>query len=192
MEAWWWTDWVGSGNLAGLVPLAEHRGNDLVKPQASARRPMTVNRHLGLSVLTFLLAVVAACAGSADRRPGTAFTSPQPGAEGASGLTIDFVPDGYSWVWNEGHETAVFHVFQTEDGSGQVSVGVQISPSPHPGSGETVIRDGRDFVVYDEGPQMRVTEDVGNDTRVDVVSGSLDRETLLRIAESTTYQPVEG
>jgi hypothetical protein len=44
---------------------------------------------------------------------------------------------------------------------------------------------GRQFVVYEEGSQIRVTEDVGNDVRVDLLSGSLDQETLLQIAAST-------
>ncbi|HZD23736.1 MAG TPA: hypothetical protein VE569_10105 [Acidimicrobiia bacterium] len=149
---------------------------------------MRVHRRFAFLVLASL--AVAACSGSTGQEVGTAFTSPQPPDEWASGLTIGFIPDGYSWVWNEGHETATFHVFQTEDESGQLSIGVQISPPPHPGSGEALTRDGRHFVVYDEGTQIRVTEDVGDDTRVDVVSGSLDRKTLLQIAESITYEPV--
>jgi hypothetical protein len=120
------------------------------------------------------------------QQTGTTFVSPQPPDEFASGLTIGFIPDGYLFVWNEGHESATFHVFQTEDGSDQVSVGVQQSPQSS-GEGKAVSYDGRQFVVYEEGSQIRVTEDVGNDLRVDVLSGSLDQETLLQIASSTHF-----
>jgi hypothetical protein len=122
------------------------------------------------------------------QQPGTTFVSPQPPDEFASGLTIGFIPDGYFFVWNEGHESATFHVFQTEDGSDQVSVGVQESPQSS-GVGEAMTYDGRQFVVYEEGSQIRVTEEVGNDIRVDVLSGSLDEETLLQIAASTIFDP---
>jgi hypothetical protein len=117
------------------------------------------------------------------------FLSPEPADEFASGLTIGFIPEGYSWVWSEGHETATFHTFQTQDESELLSVGIQISPPPHPGSGEVVTRGERVFTIYDEGSQIRVSEEVGNDTRVDVVSDSLDIDTLMRIAESVTYDP---
>lgn len=119
---------------------------------------------------------------------GTTFVSPQPPDEFASGLTIGFIPDGYFFVGNEGHESATFHVFQTEDGSDQVSVGVQVSPQSS-GEGEAVSLDGRQLVVHEEGSQIRVTEDVGNNHRVDVLSGSLDQETLLQIAASTHFDP---
>lgn len=105
-----------------------------------------------------------------------------------SGLTIGFIPDGYFFVWNEGHESATFHVFQTADGSDQVSVGVQESPQSS-GVGQAMTYDGRQFVVYEEGSQIRVAEEVGNDIRVDVLSGSLDQETLMQIAASTIFDP---
>ncbi len=155
----------------------------------------------GLTILIAAAAVLSAC--SADPsgpgeslvetttpQTGTSFVSPQPPTEFASGLTIGFIPDGYTWVWNEGHETAIFHVFQTDDGSGQVSVGVQVSPQSG-GVGEEVNSDGREFVVYAESSKTRVTEDVGNETRVDVLSGSLDQDTLLLIAKSTTFEPAD-
>jgi hypothetical protein len=55
--------------------------------------------------------------------------------------------------------------------------------------GEALTYDGRQFVVYEEGTQIRVTEEVGNDIRLDVLSGSLDQETLLQIAASTIFEP---
>ncbi len=119
------------------------------------------------------------------------FDTPLTPSEFESGLTIGNLPAGFHWVWNEGHETATFHVFQTEDGSEQLSVGVQESPPDHPGTGEPVSVSGREFVVYDEGSQIRVTESVGNGIRIDVLSGSLNRETLLEIAAGVSYQPPE-
>lgn len=117
------------------------------------------------------------------------FDAPLTPSEFESGLTIGNLPAGFHWVWNGGHETATFHVFQTEDGSEQLSVGIQESPPDHPGTGEPVTLSGREFVVYDEGNQIRVTEDLGIGIRIDVLSGSLNRETLLEIAASVSYQP---
>jgi hypothetical protein len=34
-----------------------------------------------------------------------------PPSEWASGLTIGYIPPGFAFVWNEGHETATFHRF---------------------------------------------------------------------------------
>lgn len=68
-------------------------------------------------------------------------------------------------------------------------MGIQISPAPHPGSGEVATRGNREFTIYDEGNQTRITDDVGHAIRVDVVSDSLDTNTLMRIAESVTYDP---
>lgn len=152
---------------------------------------MSVHRF-ALSVLAILALITAACSPAGGQQGGTSFTSPPPPDEWASGLTVDFIPDGYAWAWNEGHETAKFHVFQTVDGSGELAVSVQMSPPPEPEMGEPLTRSGRELVVYDEGSRIRVTEDVGNDTRIDVLSGSLDQETLLQVAESIIYEPVEA
>jgi hypothetical protein len=92
-------------------------------------------------------------------------------------------------VWNEGHETAVFHVFQTEDESEQVSIGRQISPEPYPTPGEQVVRGKRELMLVEDTRETRVLEEVDGDIRVEVVSQTLDSETLLRIAESTSYDP---
>lgn len=147
--------------------------------------------HIVRRIATVVVhSVVVSCASNVQEAGGT-FTSPDPLDVWASGLTIGFIPEGFSWVWNEGHETATFHTFQTEDESEQLSIGIQIAPPLHPGSGEAVTRGDREFVVYDEGAQIRVTEDVGNDTRIDVLSDSLDTDTVLRIAESITYDPDE-
>src|SRR5665811_1486268 len=105
---------------------------------------------------------------------------------GSSGLTIGLIPAGYAFAWNEGHETATFHTFVSTDG-GKFSVGRQISPPPYPYPGVKVERAGRTFTVIDG--ETRILEDVGNDIRVETVSDSLDTETLLRIAESVTYDP---
>lgn len=141
------------------------------------------------SLLWMILLFVVSCASPSDGGSPGSFTAPPPPNEFASGLTIGFVPEGFDWVWNEGHETATFHTFQTEDESEQIWVGIQMSPPPHPGTGEPLSRGGRDFVVYDSGTEVRVTEDLGNDIRIDVVSASLDTETLLRIAESVAFDP---
>lgn len=133
-----------------------------------------------------VLSVLASCSSNGEAS-GDTFVSPEPADEFASGLTIGFIPEGFNWVWNEGHETATFHTFQTQDESEQLSVGIQISPTPHPGSGEVVTRGDREFTIYDEGNQTRITEGLESDIRVDVVSDSLDTETLMRIAESVTY-----
>lgn len=149
---------------------------------------MVVNRVIRGMAATVVVLALASCS-SGRQEVGNTFTSPGPLDEWASGLSIGFIPEGFSWVWNEGHETATFHVFQTEDESQQLSVGVQIAPPQHPGSGELVARGGHEFVVYDEGARIRVTEELGNDIRLDVLGDSLDTDTLLRIAESVTYDP---
>jgi len=149
-------------------------------------RQIVMKRWTGL-VLLALIAV--SCSFPAVVTDSVSFTSPEPPDEFASGLTIGFIPEGFAWVWNEGHETATFHTFQTADESSQLSVGIQVSPPPHPGSGEEVSRAGRQFVAFDLEREIRVTEAVGNDVRLDVVSASLDEETLLRVAESVTFKP---
>jgi hypothetical protein len=35
-------------------------------------------------------------------------------------MKIGLIPDGYEFAWNEGHERAIFHAFQTADESGQL------------------------------------------------------------------------
>ncbi len=109
-----------------------------------------------------------------------------------SGLTIGSVLVGFAWVWNEGHDSATFNVFETDDGLQQLSIGRRISPPTGDEAGETVTRSGRVFAVYDERADTRVTEDVGNDTRVGVLSDSLELDTLLQIAESITEEPDTG
>jgi hypothetical protein len=79
----------------------------------------------------------------------------------------------------------------TADESGQVSVGRQIDPEPYPLAGESVTRADRDFTVVLGTREIRILEDVGNGIRVEVVSPSLDSETLLAIAESVTYDPAQ-
>ena len=85
---------------------------------------------------------------------------------------------------NEGHESAVFHVFQTEDETGQFAVGRQISSEPYQAAGEQVVRGDRQFTVVEYTREIRVVEDLGGDIRVEVVSSTLDAETLIPIAES--------
>jgi hypothetical protein len=117
------------------------------------------------------------------------WVAPEPPDEFASGLTIGFIPEGFAFVWNEGHETAVFHVFQTEDESDQLSIGRQISPEPYPTPGEQVVRDDREFTLVQDTREVRVLEEVDGDIRLEVVSQTLDSETLLLIAESVVYDP---
>lgn len=145
------------------------------------------------SGITFLLVVLiaASCTTVGGSKGGESFSAPAPPDEDASGLIIGFVPDGYDFVWNEGHETATFHVFQTEDGSGQLSVGVQLfPPAGDSARSERVIRGGREFEIHGEGDRIRVTENVVGGARVDVVGDSLDVATLLRVAESVVYEPI--
>jgi hypothetical protein len=119
------------------------------------------------------------------------WSAPEPPGQFASGLTIGFIPDGFTFVWNEGHESAVFHVFQTEDETGQVAVGRQISSDPYQAAGEQVVRGDRKFTLVEYTREIRVVEEIGGDIRVEVVSQTLDAETLLRIAESVIYNPDE-
>ena len=119
----------------------------------------------------------------------TEWSAPEPPDEFASGLTIGFVPEGFGFVWNEGHETAVFHVFQTEDESEQVSIGRQISPEPYPTPGEVLVLGDREFTLVEDTRETRVLEEVDGDIRLEVVSQTLDSETLTQIAESVSYDP---
>ena len=115
------------------------------------------------------------------------WTADAPPSEVASGLTIGHIPSGFTFAWNEGHETATFHVFTSADDSAQFAVGRQISPEPYPIAGREVTRGGRVFTVL-EG-ETRILEEVGSGIRIEVVSRSLDAETLLQIAESVHYDP---
>jgi hypothetical protein len=53
--------------------------------------------------------------------------------------------------------------------------------------GEEVIRDGRAFTLVEDTSGTSVFEEAGGDTRIEVMSSSLDSETLLRIAESVSF-----
>jgi hypothetical protein len=78
---------------------------------------------------------------------------------------------------------------QTEDGSGQVSIGRQIAPEPYPTPGEQVVGGDRQFTLVEDTRETRVLEEIEGDIRLEVVSQTLDSETLLRIAESVVYDP---
>ncbi|NOY54815.1 MAG: hypothetical protein GXP34_02395 [Actinobacteria bacterium] len=148
-------------------------------------------------VVAVVALVVAACSGSTLGEgtggsfvPGggtaTSWVAPALDDDGASGLRIGYVPAGYSFVFNEGHESAMFHRFVADDGT-WFAVGRSLFPAPYPIRGVDVVRDGRTFTVIEGEP--RILEYVGDGVRVETVSKSLDTETLLRIAESVTYDP---
>lgn len=137
-----------------------------------------------------LVAIATACSPATDQDiPGL---SAEPSFEFASGLSVAFIPDGFLWVWNEGHETATFHVFQTEDESEQLAIGLHTSPPTPAGSFELELRGEREFDVYGDGGGIRVTETIDHTTRIDVLSETLDRSTLLDIAEAITYTPTNN
>jgi hypothetical protein len=146
-----------------------------------------MNRWPGRVLLPVFL-IAASCSSPASIGTPGSFSSPAPPDEFASGLTIGFIPAGFAWGWNEGHETAKFHTFQTEDESQQLSVGIQMSPPSPSSPGETTTRNGREFIVYDSSTEIRVTQDIGNNIRIDVVSSTLDPATLLQVAESVQIQ----
>lgn len=149
-----------------------------------------MERSVVLAWMTVLTLAITACSSPTSGQAGDGpFTAPEPPDEWASGLTIGYIPQGFTFVWNEGHETATFHVFMTSDESEQVAIGRQISPQPYPTAGQPVNRAGREFTVVEATAETRILEDVDNGIRVEVVSASLDPETLLRIAESTSYDP---
>ncbi|MEX1209167.1 MAG: hypothetical protein WEE36_11315 [Acidimicrobiia bacterium] len=108
-----------------------------------------------------------------------------PPAEFASGLRIDAVPLGYHFTHNQGHETAVFHVFVSEDGETSFSVGRYLAPYPYEATGREIELGGRVFVVNDE---IRIFEHVAEGVRIEVISQTLAEEWLLPIAESVTYE----
>jgi hypothetical protein len=68
-------------------------------------------------------------------------------------------------------------------------VGRQIAPEPYPFPGEDVTRNGRSFTLVKGTRETRVLTDTDRDVRIEVVSRTLDSETLLRIAESVGYEP---
>lgn len=127
----------------------------------------------------------SACWGSSGGEP---WVAPDPPDSWASGLSIDYIPDEFSFVWNEGHETATFHVFQTAEGE-QVSVGRQLTLEPYPSAVEQLIRDGREFAVAEGSSETRVLVELADGVRIEVVSQTLDTDTLLRITESVGYDP---
>lgn len=171
------------------------------KPGARPRRLIGMKRIFALTAATVFAVVSTACGatGADEGAVGGSTTvagsdegewsAPEPPDEFGSGLTIGFIPQGFTFVWNEGHETAVFHVFQTENESEQVSIGRQISPEPYPASGEQVVRGEREFTLVKDTRETRVLEEVDDDIRLEVVSQILDSETLLRIAEPVSNDP---
>ena len=149
-----------------------------------------MKREVLLGWMTVLTLGIASCSSpTTDQGGGGPWAAPAPPNEWASGLTIGYVPQGFAFVWNVGHETATFHVFMTADESEQVSMGRQISPEPYPTAGEAVTRAGREFTLIEDTGETRILEDVADGIRVEVVSPSLDSETLLRIAQSISYDP---
>jgi hypothetical protein len=160
-----------------------------------------MKRIVALTAVAVLLVMSTACAATGADEGGVGgsttvaesddgeWSAPEPPDEFASGLTIGFIPEGFTFVWNEGHETAVFHVFQTEDETEQVSIGRQIQSEPYPTPGEEVVLCEREFTLVEDTRETRVLEEVDGDIRLEVVSQTLDSETLLQIAESMSYDP---
>jgi hypothetical protein len=138
-----------------------------------------------LLVAAFVLAACATPAPVGDTETGQ-WLAPEPPDEFASGLMIGSVPDGFAFEWNEGHETAILHTFTSANGA-QISIGRQLSPPPYPIAGEEVIRNGREFTVIAD--EVRILEQLDDGVRVEVVSASLDVDSLLLIAESVSYDP---
>ena len=116
----------------------------------------------------------------------SAWSAPEPPSEWASGITVGEIPPCYYFGWNEGHETATFHVFVAQDGASQFAVGRQRTSEPWPVEGYEVALSGRIFTIT---PEVRIIEGVGDGVRIEVVSQSLDRDVLLRIADSVRYDP---
>ena len=152
-------------------------------------------RLLGLSLLT---ATTVACSTSTSTEETVGSTSTStdetvdlpwsaadPPSAWASGLTLSYIPDGFTFKWNEGHESADFHVFESADGS-EFSVGRH---RPASVAGEQVTRNGRVFTIVEYPRQTRIREDVDNGFSIEVVSRSLDTDTLLRIADGMSYDP---
>jgi hypothetical protein len=115
-----------------------------------------------------------------------AWSPPEPPSEWASGITVGEIPPGYNFGWNEGHETATFHVFVAQDGASQFAVGRQRTSEPWPVEGYEVTLSGRVFTIT---PEVRILEEVGAGVRIEVVSQSLDQDVLLLIAQSIRYDP---
>ncbi len=151
---------------------------------------MGVKRTVGFMGLVVVSLALTACSSPTSGNDGTgSWSAPEPPAEFASGLTIGFIPEGFAFLWNEGHETATFHVFQSTDASSQFAVGRQIAPEPYPFPGENITRNGRSLTVVEGTRETRVLTGADGDVRVEVVSRTLDSETLLRIAASVDYEP---
>jgi hypothetical protein len=118
--------------------------------------------------------------------PPESWSAPEPPSEWASGITVGEIPAGYYFGWNEGHETATFHVFVAQDGASQFAVGRQLTSEPWPLQGREVTLHGRVFTITAE---VRILEEVADGVRLEVVSQSLDQAVLLAIAESAQYDP---
>lgn len=87
-----------------------------------------MKRKVVLAWITVLTFAITACSAQTSGETGDGnFTAPEPPGEWASGLTIGCIPERFTFVWNEGHETATFHVFKTAHQSEQVAIGRQVS-----------------------------------------------------------------
>lgn len=157
------------------------------EPLRVSGRPTGVNRTIGITTLAMLSLVVAACSSTGADERAEIWSAPDPPSDFASGLTIGFLPDGFTFVWNEGHETATFHVFESADATLQFSVGRQIATEPYPFPGEEVTRNGRTFTLVETTRETRILMHADRDVRVEVVSRTLDAATLMRIADSVGY-----
>ncbi len=124
---------------------------------------------------------------SVSRTVAVPWSASEPPSLWASGLTLNYIPDGFTFDINQGHESATFHDFTSTDGLGKFSVGRVANPEPV--AGEQVTRDGRVFTIVEYSRETRIKEEVGNGFIIEVVGRSLDTDTLLRIADGMSYDP---
>jgi hypothetical protein len=144
---------------------------------------MTVVRSL-IAIALLALATTGCSSETTADIESAQWSAPAPPSETASGLRIDRLPAGYSFTHSEFHETAVFHVFVSDDGETGFSIGRYLAPYPHEATGREIESDGRVFVVSGE---VRIFEHLSGGVRIEVVSHTLTEEPLLAIARSVAY-----
>jgi hypothetical protein len=127
-----------------------------------------------------------------DLRSASGWVVPDPSGFWASGLTIDWIPPGFTFKTNMGTadeaRSWVSHVFASEDGT-EFDVGRQRFASSYPQSGQVVTVHGREFTIVDTPAGTHVTEEAGGDIRIIVFSIQMDADALLEIAKGVTYDP---
>lgn len=117
-------------------------------------------------------------------------------ADWGAGITVGYVPEGFSYLISEGNIVYMGHRFANEDETVEFSVAWFRSDSPRWGEGQEVTRRGTEYYIEKSWRWTRILREVGEDEVIGVMirridgGPKVDVATLWLIAESVIYEPV--